>query len=101
MHIEHKEAEKRVMVSQLENDLIYGTFSFTYNGTKMLAKLSLHGDGDETMIPQKADDDDKATIIMIAAVMFVIHHYIDHFCYSNYMLHKNDQRTSCKGIKKR
>ena len=72
MDIEHKEAEKRIMVSQLENDLKDGTFTFTYNGTKMLAKLSLLVDGEETMIPQKADDDDKARIIIAVVVVLVI-----------------------------
>ena len=72
MDIEHKEAEKRIMVSQLENDLKDGTFTFTYNGTKMLAKLSLLVDGEETMIPKKADDDDKATIIIAVVVVLVI-----------------------------
>ena len=72
MDIEHKEAEKRIMVSQLENDLKDGTFTFTYNGTKMLAKLSLLVDGEETMIPQKADDDDKARIIVAVVVVLVI-----------------------------
>ena len=72
MDIEHKEAEKQVMVSQLENDLKDGTFTFTYNGAKMLAKLSLLVDGEETMIPKKADDDDKATIIIAVVVVLVI-----------------------------
>ena len=72
MDIEHKEAEKRIMVSQLENDLKDGTFTFTYNGTKMLAKLSLLVDGEETMIPQKADDDDKARIMIAVVVVLVI-----------------------------
>ena len=72
MDIEHKEAEKSIMISQLENDLKDGTFTFTYNGTKMLAKKSLLVDGEETMIPQKADDDDKTTIIIAVVVVLVI-----------------------------
>ena len=72
MDIKHKEAEKGIMISQLENDLKDGTFTFTYNGTKILARKSLLVDGEETMIPQKADDDNKTTIIIAVVVVLVI-----------------------------